>query len=359
MKAPRRPRETSAVSSDWACPIPLQNYPRIVLGHGGGGKLSGDLVEHLFLPAFQNETLEQLGDAAVLPISSDRIAITTDTFVVQPLFFPGGSIGELAVNGTVNDLAMRGAIPLYLTVAFVLEEGFPVASLQRVVDALAAAARHANVNVVAGDTKVVERGHGDGCYINTTGVGVLPPGIDIGPQRARVGDTVVLSGTLGDHGMAVMSVREALEFESEICSDTASLAEMVANMIRVCPRLRVLRDPTRGGLASSLNEIARSSSCGIVIDEAELPVRPAVRAACDLLGLDPLQVANEGKLVCVAPSESLGELLQVMRADPCGRETTVIGRIVAEHPGRVVAKTAIGASRVVPLPVGEQLPRIC
>ncbi|WP_372894776.1 hydrogenase expression/formation protein HypE [Stieleria sp.] len=346
------------------CPVPLQDYPKIVLGHGGGGKLSGELVEHVFLPAFQNDHLNRLGDSAVFQAASlqaigQRLAMSTDSYVVRPLFFPGGSIGDLAINGTVNDLAMSGARPLYLSAAFILEEGFPIAELKRIADAMGTAARNAGVTVITGDTKVVEQGHGDGCYINTAGVGVVPDGIEIAPNHARPGDVVILSGTLGDHGMAIMSVREGLEFEAEIQSDSAPLAEMVAAILRVCPDVHVLRDPTRGGLAASLNEIAASSECGIVIEETRVPINPIVQSACEILGFDPLLVANEGKLVCMVPAEFADAVLSAIRTDKHGREAAIIGNVVAEHPGVVVAKTAIGASRVVVTAIGEQLPRIC
>ncbi|MCS7465710.1 hydrogenase expression/formation protein HypE [Stieleria sp. ICT_E10.1] len=346
------------------CPVPLQDYPKIVLGHGGGGKLSGELVEHVFLPAFQNDHLNRLGDSAVFQATSlqaigQRLAMSTDSYVVRPLFFPGGSIGDLAINGTVNDLAMSGAIPLYLSAAFIIEEGFPIAELKRIADAMGAAARIAGVTVITGDTKVVEQGHGDGCYINTAGVGVVPDGIDVAPNNARPGDAVILSGTLGDHGMAIMSVREGLEFEAEIQSDSAPLAEMVAAILRVCPDVHVLRDPTRGGLAASLTEIAASSECGIVIEETRVPIHPIVQSACEILGFDPLLVANEGKLVCMVPAEFAVAVLTAIRSDKHGSDAAIIGRVVAEHPGVVVATTAIGASRVVVTAIGEQLPRIC
>src|ERR1035438_7311233 len=289
--------------SGWSCPLPLADYPTIVMGHGGGGKLGNELVEHLFLPAFRNPELENLGDAAVLDLGGSRLAMSTDSFVVQPLFFPGGSIGELAVNGTVNDLAVSGAEPRFLSASFILEEGFPLAQLAAIVEAMARAAAAAGVKIVTGDTKVVERGHGDGCYINTAGIGVLREGIQVGPHRAEPGDAVLVSGTIGDHGMAIMSVREGLEFESQIRSDCVALNGLIADVLDAAgASVHVMRDPTRGGLASTLNEIAQASSVGIAIDEASLPVRVEVQSACELLGLDPLYVANEGKAVFfVAP----------------------------------------------------------
>jgi hydrogenase expression/formation protein HypE len=342
-----------------SCPLPLRDYPNVILGHGGGGKLSSELVEQLFLPAFQNDYLSGLGDSTVFEVDGRRLAMSTDSYVVQPLFFPGGSIGDLAINGTVNDLAMSGARPLYLSAGFIIEEGFPIAELKRIADRMGAAARKAGVAVITGDTKVVERGHGDGCYINTAGVGVVAPELDIAPSNARPGDVVILSGTLGDHGMAIMSVREGLEFESEIKSDSAPLAAMVAAMVKVCPGIHVLRDPTRGGLAATLNEIASSSSCGIVIEESSLPIHPTVESACEILGFDPMLVANEGKLVCVVEAEHADDVLSAMKSNEYGTGAAVIGTVVADHSGAVIAKTAIGASRVISVPIGEQLPRIC
>lgn len=343
----------------WVCPMPLRDYPNIILGHGGGGKLSAELVEHLFLPAFRNEQLEGLGDAAVFNINGSRLAMSTDSFVVRPLFFPGGNIGELAVNGTVNDIAMSGATPLYLSAGFIIEEGLPLATLGAIVDSMAAAAQKAGVRLITGDTKVVDKGHGDGVYINTSGVGVIPEGVHIGPHRAQPGDVVILSGTIGDHGMAVMSVREGLAFETTIESDTAALNHLVAAMLAVTNDIHVLRDPTRGGVASTLNEIAQSSQVGIVLDERKLPVKTAVRSACELLGMDPLFVANEGKLLAIVPAAAAEAVLAAMQAHPLGQEAAVIGQVVSQHPGMLVAKTGIGATRVVAMQIGEQLPRIC
>ena len=344
----------------WTCPLPLADYPTIVMGHGGGGKLGNELVEHLFLPAFRNPALENLGDGAILNLASGRIAMSTDSFVVQPLFFPGGNIGELAVNGTVNDLAVSGAIPKYLSASFILEEGFPLAQLAAIVNSMAAAARTAGVHIVTGDTKVVERGHGDGVYINTTGVGQLRDGMSVSPKNAEPGDIILVSGTIGDHGMAIMSVREGLEFESEIQSDCAALNGLIASVLQaVGPAVHAMRDPTRGGLASTLNEIATASNTGIVLDEPAVPVRPDVRSACELLGLDPVYVANEGKCVFFVAPEAAEVALSILQAHPLGREAAIIGRVVAEHPRMLVARTAMGANRVIPLQIGEQLPRIC
>ena len=348
----------------FTCPAALRDRPQIVIGHGGGGALSRDLIEHVFLPAFGNPVLERLGDSSVLDVpgllaGGGRLAFSTDSYVVRPLVFPGGSIGDLAVHGTVNDLAMSGAQPLYLSAGFILEEGLPITELVGIVNRMAAAARAAGVDIVTGDTKVVERGHGDGVYINTAGIGVVPPGIDLGPHQIRPGDALLVSGTLGDHGMAIMSVREGLEFEAAIASDTAPLHGLVARMLAACPEIRLLRDPTRGGVATSLNEIADLAKLGLEIDEQAIPVTPVVANACEILGLDPLQVANEGKLLAVVPAEAAEAVLAAMRAHADGREATILGRVVADHPRLVVVRTAIGGTRVVPMPIGEQLPRIC
>ena len=346
--------------SNWSCPLQLADYPAIVMGHGGGGKLSNELVEHLFLPAFRNPELENLGDAAVLDAAGARIAMSTDSFVVQPLFFPGGSIGNLAVNGTVNDLAVSGAEPKFLSASFILEEGFPLNQLAAIVDAMAQAAATAGVKIVTGDTKVVERGHGDGCYVNTAGVGLLRTDIQVGPHLARAGDAVIVSGTIGDHGMAIMSVREGLEFESQIRSDCAALNGMIAEVLKAAgTAVHAMRDPTRGGLASTLNEIAEASDVGIAIDETIMPVRFEVQSACELLGLDPVYVANEGKAVFFVSPEAADRVLEVLRAHPLGREAACIGHVTSEHRRMLVARTGMGANRVIPTMIGEQLPRIC
>ena len=346
--------------STWSCPLPLADYPEIVMGHGGGGKLGNELVEHLFLPAFRNAALENLGDAAVFDLAGGKLAMSTDSFVVQPLFFPGGSIGALAINGTVNDLAVSGAEPKFLSASFILEEGFPLAKLAAIVQEMAVAAKTAGVQIVTGDTKVVERGHGDGCYINTAGVGVLRPGIAVGPHLAEPGDAILVSGTIGDHGMAIMSVREGLEFESQIRSDCAALNGLIANVLSAAgSAVHAMRDPTRGGLASTLNEIAQSSGVGMALDERAIPVRPDVRSACELLGLDPVYVANEGKAVFIVAPEAADVVLSALQAHPLGRDAARIGTVTAEHPRMLVARTAMGANRVIAIPVGEQLPRIC
>jgi hydrogenase expression/formation protein HypE len=344
---------------NWTCPLPLRDTPTIVMGHGGGGAMSGELVEHLFLPGFGAAAATELGDAAVVPVAGARIAVSTDSFVVKPMFFPGGSIGDLAVNGTVNDLAMAGARPLYLSTAFILQEGTPMADIGRIAEAMGAAARAAGVRLVTGDTKVVDNGSGDGVYINTTGIGLVADGVDIGPRRATAGDAILVSGDIGVHGVAVMSCREGLEFGTTIASDTAPLHELVAAMLATGADVHVLRDPTRGGVSASLNEIARAAGAGVELVERDLPIPAAVRDACSLLGLDPLLVANEGKLLAFVPADRADEVLAAMRAHPYGTGAVRIGTCVAEHPGVVVARTALGGSRVVNLPIGEQLPRIC
>lgn len=345
--------------NNWSCPIPLRSHPNIVMGHGGGGKLSAELVEHLFLPAFHNEILGSLSDSAVLKVGNSRLAFSTDSFVVRPLFFPGGTIGDLAINGTVNDIAMSGAQPLYLSAGFILEEGLPLASLGRIVEAMGLAARTAGVALVTGDTKVVDRGHGDGVFINTSGFGLIPDGVHIAPQQARPGDVVILSGEIGLHGIAIMSVRQGLEFGVEIQSDCAPLNGLVAAMLEVTKEIHVLRDPTRGGVASALNEIAHAARVGIGYDERKLPVPEPVRSACDILGLDPIYVANEGKLLAIVPKEVAEPLLERMRQHPLGSKATLIGTVTDQHPGVVVARTGIGGRRVVDRQIGEQLPRIC
>ena len=343
----------------WVCPMPLRDHPNVIMGHGGGGKLSAELVEHLFLPAFKNETLAHLGDSAVLPVASGRLAFSTDSYVVRPLFFPGGNIGDLAVNGTVNDIAMSGGQPLYLSTGFIIEEGMPLDQLAAIVDTMAAAASAAGVSLVTGDTKVVDKGHGDGVYINTSGFGLIPDGVDINPANARPGDVVIVSGEIGTHGIAIMSVREGLEFETVIETDSAPLNGLVAEMLNVSQNIHVLRDPTRGGVASSLNEIAKASQVGIVLQERKLPVAQAVHSACELLGMDPIYVANEGKLIAIVPPDIAEPMLTCMQQHPLGRQAVIIGQVTDQHPGIVVSKTGIGGTRVVDMQIGEQLPRIC
>ncbi len=367
----------------WTCPMPLRDYPTIVTGHGGGGAMSAELVEHLFLPALGgavpgglvpggetpdvgSTTGEAAGtapagttDSAVVEIGGARLALSTDSHVVRPLFFPGGSIGDLAVNGTVNDVAMSGARPLYLTAGFILEEGTDVDVVGRIAQEMGRAAERAGVRVVAGDTKVVGTGHGDGVYVTTAGVGLVPPGVDIRPQRARPGDAVLLSGPIGLHGVAVLSVREGLEFGTEVRSDSAPLNGLVEAMLAVTTDLHVLRDPTRGGLAAALNEIATAAGVGVRLEERAVPVPSDVANACGILGLDPMYVANEGKLVAIVDPAHADAVLEAMRAHPLGSGAVRIGEVVDEHPGMVVATTGLGGTRVVDLPLGEQLPRIC
>jgi hydrogenase expression/formation protein HypE len=342
---------------NWSCPVPLRDTPNVVMGHGGGGAMSGELVEHLFLPAYGSAV--SLADSAVVPLLGGRIALSTDSYVVKPMFFPGGSIGELAVNGTINDLAMSGAVPLYLTIAFILEEGTPLATVGKIAAAVGEAASAAGVQVVTGDTKVVDNGSGDGVYLNTAGVGLVEAGVTIAPTRAAPGDVVIISGDIGVHGVAVMSVRTGLEFETTVSSDTAPLHGLVAAMLAAGGDVHVLRDPTRGGVAASLNEIARAAKVGVLLEETSLPIPAPVADACSLLGLDPLQVANEGKLLAFVPADGAEAVLEAMRAHPLGGGARVIGRCVEEHPGMVVARTALGGTRVVNMPIGEQLPRIC
>lgn len=354
---------TEANFEGWTCPIPLKNYPTIVMGHGAGGKMMNDLIAHLFAPLFDNDLLAQMGDSTALNLGAlstgGRLAFSTDSFVVSPIIFPGGDIGELAINGTVNDIAMSGAKPLYLSAGFILEEGLSMATLGQIAASMAQAARVAGVQVVTGDTKVVNKGHGDGIYINTSGFGIIPAGIDISAKNARPGDVILVSGTMGDHGMAIMSKREGLAFESQIMSDTAPLHGMIAEMLAVTKEIHTLRDATRGGLSAVLNELAGASQVGIEFEETKIPVTPAVNAACEMLGMDPLYIANEGKLVAIVAPDVADEVLDVMKKNEYGKDAAIIGTVTEAHPKRVVAKTAIGGSRVVDLPAGELLPRIC
>lgn len=343
-----------------ACPAPNASHDQVVLGHGSGGKLSAALFRERFLPHFHNETLVEMGDAAVVGLTAESVAMSTDSFVVKPLEFSGGNIGTLAVHGTLNDLAMMGARPLFLTAGFILEEGLPMEVLDRVVRAMADSARTAGVAIVAGDTKVVERGKADGMYINTTGLGVVESGFRPRPARATPGDAIIVSGPIGAHGMAIMAAREAIGFESDLRSDTACLYPLVERLRdAIGGSVHVLRDPTRGGVASSLNEIAAASNVGVLLDEPAIPVPGPVAAACEMLGLDPLYVANEGVLVAFIGDGRGDDALRVMQGHQLGAEARVIGRVVAEHPGLVAMRTAIGGTRVVDMLPGDQLPRIC
>jgi hydrogenase expression/formation protein HypE len=329
------------------------------MGHGAGGKMMNDLIRHLFAAEFESPILAELADAATIQLDGGRLAFTTDSYVVSPLFFPGGNIGELAVNGTINDLAAVGATPLYLSVGLILEEGLPMATLAQICASMRQASERAGVQIAAGDTKVVNRGHGDGIYVNTSGLGQIPRHVKISPRNAKPGDVVLISGSIGDHGIAVMSVREGLNFQTEIKSDTAPLSAMVQAMIEAAGEIHCLRDATRGGLAAVLNELAQASSVGIEFDEARVPIRREVMAACEMLGLDPLYIANEGKMVAIVPEQGAEQTLEAMRKNEHGREAAIIGRVVKDHAGMVLAKTSIGGTRVVDLPVGELLPRIC
>ena len=341
------------------CPLPLTETQAILLGHGSGGKLTSRLIEQMMVPAFRNPALEALDDQAIVSVHGGRLAFTTDSYVVTPIFFPGGDIGELAVNGTVNDLAMGGAEPRYLSLAFILEEGLPIADLRRIVESARRAAERAGVVVVTGDTKVVGRGNGDKVFINTSGIGVVPPGVNLSSRNVRAGDAILLSGSIGDHGVAIMSTREGLEFEGELRSDTAPLHELVASALAASREIHAMRDPTRGGLAATLVEIASRQKLGIEVDEKSIPIRDTVRGACEILGLDPLLVANEGKLVAFVPDRDSEAVLAAMRRHPLGSNAARIGRVTDEHPGLVLLRTPIGGARVLDLPFGEVLPRIC
>ncbi len=343
-----------------SCPSPLSEHTTVQLAHGGGGRLSQRLIDELFVAAFRNPTLEALHDGAVLEVGHRRLAFSTDSFVVRPLFFPGGNIGSLAVHGTVNDLAMCGATPLGLSAGYIIEEGFAMAQLGTIVESMRDAAAEAGVHIVTGDTKVVDRGKGDGVYINTAGVGLVPEGIQISADRIAEGDVVIVSGPIADHGIAIMSVREGLEFETTLESDSAALNGLVAALLAAGgAAVHMLRDPTRGGVASALNEIATSAQCGIRLQEDRIPVREAVRGACEILGFDPLYVANEGKCLVIVGQEAAESVLAAMRAHARGADAAIIGEVTSEHPGRVTMKSRIGATRVVDRLSGEQLPRIC
>jgi hydrogenase expression/formation protein HypE len=329
------------------------------MSHGSGGRAMAQLIEELFIRHLDNDLLRQANDQALFEPPPGRLAVSTDSYVISPLFFPGGDIGSLAVHGTINDVAMAGARPLYLSASFILEEGFLLADLEKIVISMAAAARQAGTPVIAGDTKVVERGKGDGIFITTTGIGVVPANVRISGDRAEAGDRILINGSIGDHGVAILSSRENLQFSTLIQSDSAALADLVARMVQAVPDIHCLRDPTRGGLATTLNELARQSGAGMVIREDAIPVKTSVKAACELLGLDPLYVANEGKLVCICPPEHVGILLSVMRSHPLGRDSAMIGEVIADPEGLVRMATSFGGYRVVDWLAGEQLPRIC
>lgn len=361
-----------------SCPVPLTHKEKIVLGHGSGGRMSQDLIARVFLPHFENPALNLLDDAGVVqPGSETRLAVSTDSHVVWPLFFRGGDIGKLAICGTVNDIAMVGGTPLFLTAGFILEEGLDLEILIDIVESMKLAAAEAEIRIIAGDTKVVQKGKADGLYINTTGIGIVAPEIHISGNNARPGDLIIVSGPIGDHGIAVLSARGDLGFEADVSSDTAPLNKIVAEMLREfddptlksCakqdesgkrhPDIHVLRDPTRGGLAASLNEIARQSEVGVILHETKIPVRPSVSAACEILGFDPLYIANEGKLIAMVARQDADLVLERMRDHPYGQSATVIGEVIESPKGRVLMKTSIGSTRVIDMPGGEILPRIC
>jgi hydrogenase expression/formation protein HypE len=347
------------IGDGFTCPLPITDYRQVLLAHGGGGKLSHQLIQKMFASQFKSELLKPLHDGAILPADGKRYAFSTDSYVVQPIFFPGGDIGKLAVNGTVNDLSMCGARPRYLSCAFILEEGLPMEDLWRVVLSMEKAANTAGVQLVTGDTKVVDRGKGDGIFINTSGIGIIPDGVDIDPRRAHAGDRIILSGTIADHGIAILSVREGLKFETQIESDCAPLNGLVEHMLAVSKNIHVLRDPTRGGVASALNEIAETAEVGISIVEDRIPVTEEAAGACEILGFDPLYVANEGKLLAFVPPDDAEKVLGAMQAHPLGERSVIIGEVIDDSARTVIMKTRIGGSRVVDMLSGEQLPRIC
>jgi len=352
-------QEVNGTPAGFACPVPLPAGGRVLLGHGSGGKLSAELLREVFLPALGNPVLDRMEDQAVVSLNGMRLAMTTDSFVVKPLFFKGGDIGSLAVHGTINDLAMGAAKPLWMSVAFILEEGLPLDVLRRVVASMHAAADRAGVQIVTGDTKVVEKGSADGMYINTTGVGLVREGISLSASQAQPGDAILVSGMIGDHGIAILAEREGLKFDTEVRSDTAALHELVGTLLEATSEVRCLRDPTRGGLSSALTEIAGSSQAGIELQETAIPVREEVRGACEMLGLDPLYVANEGRLVAIVAADAVEEALRALQSHPLGADARTIGRVTKEHPRMVVMRTVFGTTRIVDMLTGDQLPRIC
>ncbi len=331
----------------------------IEMAHGSGGRASANLIDELFLPAFDTSYLQDKSDQATLSLPQSRITMATDSHVISPLFFPGGNIGSLAVHGTVNDVCMSGARPLYLSVGFILEEGFPLSELERIVDSMAKAAQEAGVKIVTGDTKVVEKGHGDGVYINTTGIGVLPEGVNLSPANIQAGDKVIISGTLGDHGTCIMSQRQGMNFSSELKSDSQALNDLVASMLQAVPSIRCMRDPTRGGLAAILHELCQNKALGISLDESEIPIKPEVAATAELLGLDPLHIANEGKLLAICPAEHSKHLLQLMRQHPKAQDSAIIGDVTEDPNEFIQLITSFGGNRLVEWRYADQLPRIC
>lgn len=359
MSTPPKGTESGESLLTASCPLPITNYKEIVLAHGSGGKLSRQLIEKMILPQFRNELLEPLHDGAIFSLNGESVAFSTDSYVVNPIFFPGGDIGELAIYGTVNDLAMCGAKPLFLSAGFILEEGTPMENFWRVVQSMREASEAAGVKLVTGDTKVVDRGKADKIFINTSGIGIIPKGVNIHPARAQVGDKIIVSGAIAVHGIAIMSVREGLEFETEIASDTAPLHKLVAAVLNAKIDIHVLRDPTRGGVTSALTEIAQIAKVGMLLDEALIPISEEVKGACEILGLDPLYVANEGKLLAIVSSSEAGRALATIKSNALGKDAAIIGKITANHPGLVMMKTRVGGTRVVDMLSGEQLPRIC
>ena len=346
-------------STGLSCPIPKSDYDKVLLAHGGGGTLSQQLIQKLFFSQFENDILNVHHDSAMFDLKGTRLAFTTDSYVVQPIFFPGGNIGDLAVNGTVNDLAVSGAIPLYISIGFIIEEGFEIEELWKIVLSMKNAADKAGVKIVTGDTKVVDHGKGDKIFINTSGIGVIEEGINISPQNCEDGDAIILSGRIAEHGIAIMSAREGLEFETTIQSDSAPLNDLITDVLKKSKNVHVMRDPTRGGIASALNEIAQSSGKGVHIFEDKIPVSEEVKGACEILGLDPLYIANEGKVLIFVPNSEAPGILEVMQNHQLGKESAIIGKVTKDDSGLVVMKTLIGSSRIVDMISGEQLPRIC
>jgi hydrogenase expression/formation protein HypE len=352
-------QENADVRMELSCPVPISDYKNVLLAHGGGGRLSHQIIQKMFVSQFHNEFLDQSHDGAIIPVNGSRLAFTTDSYVINPIFFPGGDIGMLAVNGTVNDLSMCGATPLYLSAAFIIEEGLPMDDLWRIVLSMQEAAKRAGVLLVTGDTKVVDNGKGDKIFITTAGIGTIENGAGINPKNAQPGDKIIVSGNIGVHGIAIMSVREGLEFETKIESDCAPLNGLVQTMVKASKHIHVLRDPTRGGIASALNEIAESANVGMLIHEERIPIDESVSGACEILGFDPLYVANEGKLLAFVSPEDADKVLAAMRSHPLGKDATIIGEVTNEHPKTVFMKSRIGGTRLVDMLSGEQLPRIC
>jgi hydrogenase expression/formation protein HypE len=351
--------EKTDIYNGMTCPLSISDYKKVLLAHGGGGNLSHQLIQKMFLSQFSNSYLDEEHDGAVIPVKEGRIAFSTDSYVVHPIFFPGGNIGELAVNGTVNDLSMCGAKPAFISAGFIIEEGLPMEELWQIVLSMKMAAEAAGVRIVTGDTKVVDKGKGDKIFINTSGIGFIEPGVDISPKNCSTGDVIILNGRIGDHGVAIMSAREGLSFETQIVSDTAPLNSLVEVMLNTSRNIHVLRDPTRGGLASALNEIAITSGKSIIIEENSIPIAEEVKGACEILGFDPLYIANEGKLVAFVAEADAEKVLSAMRSHQSGKESVIIGRVTSGNPGTVVMKTLIGTNRIVDMLSGEQLPRIC